>query len=88
MCRYACDLQPMLKVLAGLDNIERLLHIDVPVSNYEIFLKLFKYIDPGHIAFLLGKKNTKFKAKVSLRFEYKLERRFSFFLRISNQGQR
>ncbi len=33
MCRYACDLQPMLKVLAGLENVERLLHIDVPVSS-------------------------------------------------------
>ncbi|CAF1079220.1 unnamed protein product [Adineta ricciae] len=32
MCRYACDLQPMLKVLAGSQNIERLLHIDVPVN--------------------------------------------------------
>lgn len=32
MCRYASDLQPMLKVLAGPDNIERLLHIDVPVD--------------------------------------------------------
>ena len=30
--RYASDLQPMLKVLAGPDNIERLLHIDVPVN--------------------------------------------------------
>ncbi|CAF4539711.1 unnamed protein product, partial [Rotaria sp. Silwood2] len=29
MCRYACDLQPMLKVLAGSHNIERLLHFDV-----------------------------------------------------------
>lgn len=32
MCRYACDLQPMLKVLAGRENVERLLHIDIPVS--------------------------------------------------------
>jgi hypothetical protein len=32
MCRYAIDLQPMLKVLAGQENIERLLHIDVPVN--------------------------------------------------------
>ena len=34
MCRYACDLQPMLKVLAGPENIERLLHIDVPVNDF------------------------------------------------------
>ena len=34
MCRYACDLQPMLKVLAGPANIERLLNIDVPVSQF------------------------------------------------------
>ena len=33
MCRYASDLQPMLKVLAGTENIERLLNIDVPVNN-------------------------------------------------------
>ncbi|CAF3277487.1 unnamed protein product [Rotaria socialis] len=32
MCRYACDLQPMLKILAGSKNIEKLLHIDVPVD--------------------------------------------------------
>ena len=32
MCRYAMDLQPMLKVLAGPENIQRLLHIDVPVN--------------------------------------------------------
>ncbi|UJR16507.1 hypothetical protein I4U23_003409 [Adineta vaga] len=32
ICRYACDLQPMLKALAGPENIERLLHIDVPVD--------------------------------------------------------
>jgi len=32
MCRYASDLQPMLKVLAGKENVERLLHIDVPVD--------------------------------------------------------
>jgi fatty acid amide hydrolase 2 len=36
MCRYACDLQPMLKVLAGPEYIERLLHIDVPVNNFQI----------------------------------------------------
>ena len=33
MCRYACDLQPMLKVLAGKENIERLLNIDAPVRR-------------------------------------------------------
>jgi hypothetical protein len=33
MCRYACDLQPMLKVLAGAENIEKLLHIDISVSK-------------------------------------------------------
>jgi hypothetical protein len=33
MCRYACDLQPMLKVLAGAEKIEKLLHIDIPVSE-------------------------------------------------------
>ena len=33
MCRYACDLQPMLKVLAGAENIEKLLHIDASVSK-------------------------------------------------------
>ncbi|CAF3822315.1 unnamed protein product [Adineta steineri] len=32
MCRYSTDLQPMLKVLAGSTNIERLLNIDVPVD--------------------------------------------------------
>ena len=37
MCRYACDLQPMLKVLAGAENIERLLHIDVSVSKSRNF---------------------------------------------------
>jgi hypothetical protein len=36
MCRYASDLLPMLKVLAGPENIERLLHIDVPVNNFQI----------------------------------------------------
>lgn len=39
MCRYACDLQPMLKVLAGTQNIEKLLHIDTPVSNSVIPIK-------------------------------------------------
>lgn len=34
MCRYASDLQPMLKVLAGKENVERLLHIDVPVKRF------------------------------------------------------
>ena len=42
MCRYAIDLQPMLKVLAGPENIERLLHIDVPVNLSQ--LRYF-YID-------------------------------------------
>jgi hypothetical protein len=27
MCRYACDLQPMLKVLAGHEHIDKLLNI-------------------------------------------------------------
>ncbi len=27
MCRYACDLQPMLKVLAGHEHIHKLLNI-------------------------------------------------------------
>jgi fatty acid amide hydrolase 2 len=36
MCRYASDLQPMLKVLAGPEYIERLLHIDVPVNSFQI----------------------------------------------------
>ena len=27
MCRYACDLQPMLKVLAGPEHIDKLLNI-------------------------------------------------------------
>jgi len=31
MCRYACDLQPMLKVLAGPENIHKLLDINIPV---------------------------------------------------------
>ena len=31
MCRYACDLHPMLKSLAGSENIDKLTHIDVPV---------------------------------------------------------
>ena len=43
MCRYACDLQPMLKVLAGSDNIERLLHIDVPVSYSIVLVRLRTY---------------------------------------------
>lgn len=41
MCRYACDLQPMLKVLAGAENIERLLHIDLPV-NKSLILKFYQ----------------------------------------------
>ena len=46
MCRYACDLQPMLKVLAGPENIERLLHIDVPVNklNMKILLNSFIHV--------------------------------------------
>ena len=39
MCRYACDLLPMLKVLAGSENIERLLDINVPVSAYSDLLR-------------------------------------------------
>lgn len=31
MCRYACDLEPMLKVLAGPSNIHKLLDIDASV---------------------------------------------------------
>ncbi len=27
MCRYACDLQPMLKILAGHEHIDKLLNI-------------------------------------------------------------
>ena len=34
MCRYAVDLQPMLKVLAGPENIDRLLNIDTPVRYF------------------------------------------------------
>ena len=35
MCRYACDLQPMLKVLAGHEHIDKLLNIQntVRVNN-------------------------------------------------------
>ena len=33
MCRYASDLLPMLRVLAGQQNIQKLLHIDAPVRS-------------------------------------------------------
>ncbi|CAF3122714.1 unnamed protein product [Rotaria sp. Silwood2] len=32
MCRYTCDLQPMLRVLAGSENIHKLIDIDTPVD--------------------------------------------------------
>ena len=32
MCRYACDLQPMLKILAGREHIHKLLSIHEPVD--------------------------------------------------------
>jgi len=34
MCRYACDLQPMLKVLAGHEHIDKLLNIHNTVRFY------------------------------------------------------
>jgi hypothetical protein len=33
MCRYACDLQPMLKVLAGHQHIHKLLNIHDSVTD-------------------------------------------------------
>ena len=32
MCRYAVDLRPMLRVLAGKENLERLLEVDTKVD--------------------------------------------------------
>lgn len=39
MCRFACDLQPMLKVLAGHENVGRLLNIDTAVCVKKDFLQ-------------------------------------------------
>ena len=36
MCRYASDLQPMLKALAGKENIERLISFDTSVRLISI----------------------------------------------------
>lgn len=35
MCRYAVDLQPMFKVLAGPENLPRLLNFDTPVRLFD-----------------------------------------------------
>lgn len=32
MCRYAVDLRPMLRVLAGKENVEKLLELDTTVD--------------------------------------------------------
>jgi hypothetical protein len=49
MCRYACDLHPMLKVLAGSENIDKLLNIDVPVrfnrENISVFFVFLFKVD-------------------------------------------
>jgi hypothetical protein len=44
MCRYACDLQPMLKVLAGHQHIEKLLNIQNTVRVTDTYTFLFSSI--------------------------------------------
>jgi len=45
MCRYACDLQPMLKVLAGHQHIHKLLNIhDSVIEIKDHLIKKFSFI--------------------------------------------
>lgn len=82
MCRYACDLQPMLKVLAGEENIERLLNIDVPVNLSK--LRYF-YVDEMDAYFVNKVDRDQKAAHRRVSFSLHLFETFLFlFIRLSN----